>query len=219
MWLMPPQVYWISSFGTSMNWAICSIVVCTPWQSPTKDTVLACPRARQLPAMGLAYCSMMAPGLGDLLHVAGDVQQHRDAAHGAEDAARPQGISDALVHLVLQGDLPVDLEGLHPAHLDHDDDEVGVLQGFAPVQGGPHGARDPVVLQHAPSELLHRAELRLRAAHEGELAAASAGVAMMSAISVLQNTTLPAPIIAIFIPMVAPPGRPAVTRQRPTAAG
>ena len=33
---------------------------------------------------------------------------------------------------------------------------------------------------------------------------ARAGVAMMSAISVLQNTTLPAPIIAIFFPIVFP---------------
>jgi hypothetical protein len=33
----------------------------------------------------------------------------------------------------------------------------------------------------------------------------SAGVAMMSLISSLQNTTLPAPIIAIFFPILAPP--------------
>ncbi len=59
----------------------------------------------------------------------------------------------------------------------------------------------PLSLSIRLPELLHCAQLRLRAAHQANSLPSSAGVAMMSAIRVLQNTTLPAPIIAIFLPM------------------
>jgi hypothetical protein len=70
-------------------------------------------------------------------HIAAGIQQHRDGAQGAHDAADAQRIGDGLAQAVLLGDLEVDHRaGLVPANLEHADGVIGAIQGGAPVEGG-----------------------------------------------------------------------------------
>ena len=108
---------------------------------------------------------------GQLLHVAGDVDQHRYGAQSPKDAARSHGVADTLIHAVFQRYLVVDAKGVHPANLDHDDDEVGVFDGLPAVKGGPHLPFDSVVLEHALAERFHPLQLGPGPAHQRELAA------------------------------------------------
>ena len=107
----------------------------------------------------------------ELLHVRGDLEQGGDVPQGAEDAARPQRVADALVDAVLERDLVVLPELVDAAHLDHDDHVVRPPQRLAPVGGGDDRRVHAVVLDHALDERVHLVQPRARQRHQPILAA------------------------------------------------
>jgi len=83
------------------------------------------------------------------------------------------------------------------ADLDHDDDEVGLLDGGGTIVVAQH-LREGVVFNHAIDESVHAVEFGFSRRHEGELAVLQRRRGEDVEMSVLQNTTEPAPIMAIF---------------------
>ena len=75
----------------------------------------------------------------------------------------------------LRGDFVVVAVSFEAADLDHDDDEVGILDGLAAVGAGGDGGGEFVVADHAGDEGLHAAELGFRRRHEGEVGVAESG--------------------------------------------
>ena len=107
---------------------------------------------------------------GQLLHIAGDIDQQRDGAQAAEDAAGTERIADALIDAVFERNAVVLLKGVDAADLHHDDDKIGVADGLAAVERGPGAGAESVVGDHTAGERFHAAQLGFAAAHQGELA-------------------------------------------------
>ena len=55
-----------------------------------------------------------------------DFDEHRNSSQPAKDPAWPKRVRDALIHPVLQRNPVVQLERVHPAHLNHHHDEIRV---------------------------------------------------------------------------------------------
>ena len=177
------------------------MVVCTPWQRPTKDTSVALPRARQLPAIGLAYWSMMAPGL--------------DTSFMSCAMSSSTGM-DLMALKMPPGPI------VSPTHW-------STLYFRGIFQSISKASTPPTWIMTTTKSASFSASLLSRVAHTSPFTLLSlsirfpnssmarsfgsvrliranslpsrAGVASMSAIRVLQNTTLPAPIMAIFLPI------------------
>jgi hypothetical protein len=149
-----------------------------------------CRAPRQLAAIGLAYCSMIAPGRASS-SMSRAMSTRRESCAIRGRCRRAQRVGDALIHAVLQRDSVVLLEGIDAAHLDHHDHEVGVADGLAAVVVAQTLPGSPLSATMRLREGLHAPQLGLGRAHQRELASASAGVAMMSLISVLQKDDAP----------------------------
>ena len=75
-----------------------------------------------------------------LLHVAGEVEHHRNGAQGPEDAADAERVGDGLPQPVLLGHVEVDHRTrLVAAHLDGVDHEIGAAQCFLARVGAQVG--------------------------------------------------------------------------------
>lgn len=74
-------------------------------------------------------------GLGEAADVLADSQQFRDCALGIHDAACTEGIADALVDAVFEGDIDIGLECFESSLPDGADHVIGVCDGFLAVEG------------------------------------------------------------------------------------
>ena len=76
-----------------------------------------------------------APGLATSRMSLQKSSKRGDGALGVHDAAGAEGVADALVDAIFQGDVDVGLEGLEAALADHADDVIGPGESRAAVGG------------------------------------------------------------------------------------
>ena len=68
-------------------------------------------------------------------HIFGNVQQNRHSPQAAHNAAQPQRIANGLAQTVFFGNIEINARRRFiAAHLQHGDNNIGVLQGGAPVK-------------------------------------------------------------------------------------
>ena len=103
-----------------------------------------------------------------LARVGRDLFIGSDRAEEAEHTTRAQGVADGLVDPVAARDLNVVPVGLHPAHLEGDDDDVGLAQGLAPVRGLLHRGAEPMMLHQLAGGVPHPGQTRGVDVHQRE---------------------------------------------------
>ncbi len=106
-----------------------------------------------------------------LIHVGRHVRQDGNRSQGTEDAARPDGVGDALIDAVFQWNLVVHAEGFDAADLDHVDHVVGPVQRRPAVQCRRDPGGQTVLLDDLLDEGLHLGQLGLGAVHQADFAA------------------------------------------------
>ena len=116
------------------------------------------------------------PGVGtQLLDVAGDVEEDRDVAQGADDASGSHGVADRLAHAEAVRDLEVVSHRREATGRDVHHHEVGVAQRVTTIGRGASGKRDAAHVGEVLRELDHARQRRvidvvqhdLRVAHNG----------------------------------------------------
>ena len=192
-----------------------------PVAETDEGDAVALPSARQLPAMGFAYCSMTAPGLETSC-----MSRAISSSTGMVRMARktPPGPSVSPTHwstLYFRGICQSILKASTPPTWIMTTTKSASFSASRRSSVAHTEPCTPLSLSmRQPNSSMARSFGSVRLMRANSLPS-SAGVAMMSAIRVLQNTTLPAPIIAIFFAMaVLLPGGFArrVMRLRSTAA-
>ena len=114
-------------------------------------------------------------GLAHGADVGADVEQGRNGALTVHDAASANGIADALVDAVLEGNVDIQLKGVEPA-LAHDRDHVvGVGDGFAAVGCGRDGGGQAVGVDVPLRQLHHHLQIAGVDVHKGEVGVSQPG--------------------------------------------
>ena len=106
-----------------------------------------------------------------LLHVFGDVEEDGNGAEAAENTAGAERVADALVDAECERDFVVDFEGVEATDLNHDDDVIGAVEGFAAVERGGDFCGELIFFDDAVEEAFHGVELGFGAVHEAEFGA------------------------------------------------
>ena len=159
--------------------------------------------------------------------VAADLQQLRQGAQATHDAARRQRIADRLIDAVTLRNVDLALDRFITADEHADDHVVGAGQRVCAIVVQRIASRPG---SRRPCRSVRRCVRRTRAAREStstsaKCASRRCGYVRMSAVSRLENTRLPAPMIAMRATL--PPcssmhsvecGRPSKNRNLPSAA-
>ncbi len=90
-----------------------------------------------------------------VFHVAGELEEDRDVAQRADDAARPHAVAHRLHHAVARRDREVVAHRVEAAGGDVHDDVVGTLQSLALVGGAGRGHADAADVGDVLDELDH----------------------------------------------------------------
>ena len=110
-----------------------------------------------------------ASGRGDLADVPAEIEDLRDPALTVHDAARREGIADALVHAVAQGDLDILLERLEHPDAHGVDDVFRAAEGLPAVEGRMDLNIQAVLVDVPLAEAVHHVEVLRVDVHEGHL--------------------------------------------------
>lgn len=117
---------------------------------------------------GVGVVEEQRVGLGELFDVAAEIQERGDGALGVHDASGAEGVTDALVDAVFEGDVDIRGEGFETALADHAEDVVGIGDGLAAVGGGVDDGGELVCVDIALAQLGDHLEIVRIEIGEGE---------------------------------------------------
>jgi len=132
------------------------------------------------------------------MNILAEIEQSGNGALGIHEAARAEGVADALIDAILKRNIDVELKRGQTALADGADDVIGPLQSPRALGGGLDGGGQAVVGDIAMAELCDHVEIGLREIGKGEGCVGQLGTVRISRISPRVKPMEPAPIKAIF---------------------